>query len=396
MKNQVKKTTRGWLDRLVPLALIIFVSPVPAAEIGSKEEPLSLEIHGFVSQGFMVSTDNNYLMNSTRGSFEFTDVGINFTKSLTDDLRVGLQLYSRKLGDLGNFDIKADWFYLDYHWFDWLGIRAGRVKLPFGLYNDSSDADSARVPIFLPQSIYPTQNRDFLLAQTGMEIYGYVDLSDIGSLDYRVYGGTIFLEIPDTPGSPIQVVHLSTPYVVGGRLLWGLPVEGLRVGGSLQALRLDTTLLSSTTGGTADVEIPAVLWVGSLEYSLHDLLLSAEYSRWRVSSDSSDPTVFPSSPTITSERAYAMGSYRVNPWLQPGIYYSLLYPNVDLRSGRENMQHDIAGTLRFDINPYWLVKLEGHYYIGTAALDPSINGGTPLNALEREWGAFMIRTTVYF
>ena len=31
------------------------------------------------------------------------------------------------------------------------------------------------------------------------------------------------------------------------------------------------------------------------------------------------------------------------------------------------MQHDVAATLRFDINSHWLVKLEGHYMTGTAA-----------------------------
>ena len=39
----------------------------------------------------------------------------------------------------------ADWFDLDYRWKDWLGLRAGRVKLPYGLYNDTSDIDAARV-----------------------------------------------------------------------------------------------------------------------------------------------------------------------------------------------------------------------------------------------------------
>ena len=64
-------------------------------------------------------------------------------------------------------EAKAVLISFDYRFKDWLGIRAGRVKIPFGLYNDSSDVDSARVPILLPQSLYPTLNRDFLLAQTG-------------------------------------------------------------------------------------------------------------------------------------------------------------------------------------------------------------------------------------
>src|SRR5262249_16875206 len=155
--------------------------------------PLTLQIHGFVGQGALKSTDNNYLADSKRGSLEFSDIGINFTGQLTERLRVGMQLFARKLGSVGNFDAKTDWFYLDYDWREWMGSRAGWVKLPFGLYNDTSDIDSARVFVLLPGSIYPVNNRDVLLAQTGFELYGYAGLNGAGGLDYRLYAGTIFV-----------------------------------------------------------------------------------------------------------------------------------------------------------------------------------------------------------
>ncbi len=89
------------------------------------------QIHAFVSQGYFRSTRNNYLIdNSTHGSFEFTEVGINFTQLLTDELRTGIQLFSRQLGKDGDFRARMDWFYLDYHFADWLGLRAGRTKIP--------------------------------------------------------------------------------------------------------------------------------------------------------------------------------------------------------------------------------------------------------------------------
>src|SRR4029079_13489398 len=124
--------------------------------------------------------------------------------------------------------------------------------------------DSARVPILLPQSMYPARSRDYLLAQTGVEIYGRLLTGAAGALDYRAYGGTIFLDATTPPGSPIVVQELTVPYLFGGRLLWEPPIEGLRVGGSAQKLRLDTTLLQGDTRILA--KIPALLWVASLEY----------------------------------------------------------------------------------------------------------------------------------
>jgi hypothetical protein len=184
------------------------------------------------------------------------------------------------------------------------------------------------------------------------------------------------------------------PYVAGGRVQW-LPVDGLRLGGSLQFLRLDTDLLASAAAGQIAVRIPATLWVASAEYAVQDFLFAAEYSRWLVKTESSNRSVFPEVST-TSERAYVLASYRVNPWLQAGTYYSRLVPDVEHRTFPEGMQHDFALTLRFDVNRYWLIKAEGHYMRGTAGLSPAMNGNQPLSALTPDWALFAVKTTAYF
>jgi hypothetical protein len=375
------------------IALLFAGSRANAAE--PEDELLSIDIHGFVSQGYIRTTDNNFLAKSVRGSFELTEAGLNFTKPLTERLRAGLQLFSRKLGPQGDFSIKLDWFYLDYRWQDWLGFRAGRVKLPFGLYNDTSDVDSGRTFVLLPQSIYPIQNRDFLLAQTGAEIYGYVDLHGGGALDYRLYYGTIFIDTPEQAGAQVVLQKIDVPYVAGGRLLWETPLPGLRVGASLQALRLESNVLFTATATTVTFRLPAVLAVASAEYGFRDLLLAAEYSRWRSETQSSNPALIPES-TTWSERAYALASYRLTTWLRAGAYYSLLFPNVDRRSGAANMQHDVAATLRFDINTHWLAKVEGHYMQGTAELNSGLNDNRPVGTLERNWAVLLVKTTAVF
>jgi hypothetical protein len=389
-------TIRHSILAILVFVALSFIGPRAAAvELGSPEQLASVEVHAFASQGFILSKGNNYLARSTtHGSLEFSEVGINFTKSVTDRLRLGVQLFARDLGPTGNFDAKMDWFYLDYKFADWLGFRAGRVKLPFGLYNEINDIDSARVSILMPQSVYPIQNRDYLLAQTGGELYGYLKLDSLGAIEYRAYAGTIFFDTINQPGSQIQILGLTVPFLLGGRLLWETPLEGLRVGGSLQSLRIDTSLIAQTK--TVNAEIPATLWVGSMEYAAHDLLLAAEYSRWYLKVDSSNSTIFPQTPVMVSERAYVMGSYRVAKWFQPGIYYSVYFSDVDHRDGRDHVQHDLATTLRYDINPHWLLKLEGHYMAGTALLDTSLNGGRPRSALDRNWGVFLAKTTAYF
>jgi hypothetical protein len=375
-------------------AVVLAQRPAASAELGLPGQLPSLDVHGFISQGFLLTSANDYLADSSRGSFEFSEVGLNFTLPATDRLTLGVQLFSRKLGPLGDYRATLDWYYLDYHWRDWLGIRAGRVKLPFGLYNDVSDVDSARTAVLLPPSIYPAQNRDFLLAQTGVEAYGYTRLGPAGALDYRLYAGTIFLDVKPQPGSPFTVVNLNVPYVAGGRVQW-LPIDGLRLGGSLQFLRLETDLLTPPASAPVALRIPATLWVASAEYTVHDLVFAAEYSRWLVKTETSNPSLFPQAST-TSERAYVLASYRLNPWLQAGTYYSRLVPDVDRRTFPAGIQHDVALTLRFDVNRYWLIKAEGHYMRGTAGLSSSLNGNRPLSALTPDWALFAVKTTAYF
>ncbi len=354
---------------------------------------LNLQFHGFASQGFLVSVHNNYLARSTHGSFEMTEVALNLTSQPLDDLRIGIQLFSRELGDIGNYTIRLDWFYVDYRFADWFGVRLGRTKIPFGLYNEINDVDVARVPVLLPQSTYPIENRDFQLAQTGGEIYGRIPLDVAGTLAYRIYAGTLFIDTPAfRPENPLSISAVHVPYIVGSRMMWETPLTGLRMGGSAQVLELQTDLVNPM-GMTFDLDIFAVLLVASVEYTDGVLLLAAEYGRWYLDYNSQIPVL---NATAWNERAYVMMSYRITDWFTPGLYYSLLYATVDDRESRERQQHDLALTLRFDINEYLLVKLEGHYMHGTAALNSALNGGTPNSELLENWAVFFVKTTGYF
>ncbi len=420
-----KRTSRAGTGLLIMAALVALVAtllcsqPARADDSASgADSALPVEVHGFVSQGFIKTTENNYLAESKRGSFEFSEVAINFSKDLTDRMRVGMQLFTHDLGPLGNYRTRFDWFYLDYRFQDWFGVRAGRTKLPFGLYNESSDIDAARVPILLPQSVYPVSNRDYLLAQTGTEVYGNVPLGPVGTLEYRLYGGTVFF---DTADASTGLTNVTVPYIIGGRLMWQTPLEGLQVGGSVQKLRIDAEVpaaqvaLLQMSGGLAPgvtgalpIHVPALLGVASAEYSAHDLLLAAEYSRWRLTVESPVPAF--ATEAITSERFYLMSAYHVRPWFTPGLYYSVLFPDTTDRSGRRPptgqpdappvgraaYQHDLGVTLRFDVNPYWIVKVEGHRMHGTAGLTSSLNDNASLSSLTKDWGVFLVKTTAYF
>ncbi len=137
----------------------------------------TVQVHGFLSQGFVYTGTNNWLtMNTSSGSGAMTDMGLNVSSQVTDSLRVGAQVYDRNLGKLGEYHPELDWASVDYAFKPWLGIRGGKVKTTLGLYNDTQDLDFLRAFVLLPQSVYPTDLRDATIAHLGGDVYGTVPL----------------------------------------------------------------------------------------------------------------------------------------------------------------------------------------------------------------------------
>ncbi len=395
-KALVRRASSALVVALAVLVLTV-TSTVRASESDAGDAHDSFQVHGFVSQGFILTLHNDYIVDdSTDGSFEFSEVGINFTQPLTSTLRTGVQIFANIFGPSGDYKAAFDWFYLDYRWQDWMGFRAGRLKIPYGLYNEIQDIDSARVPVLLPQSVYPSQGREMLFAQTGFEVYGFARSEPIGTVEYNLWGGTIFMDAESLvpPGSPIDL-DIRVPFAAGGRLLWETPLDGLRMAGSAQIVHLDTTAFVPQIQPIL-IENRSLLWVGSVEYAEGAAALTAEYSRWYADQHSNNAVISPAIENV-SERAYVMAGYRLTPRLQPSVYYSLFFPDIENREGKENVQHDAAATLRFDINPHWLVKAEGHYMVGTAGLLNPLRVNAPdLSEARKHWAAFFLKTTGHF
>ena len=113
-----------------------------------------VDIHGFISQGYLKTDKNNFLAETEDGTFEFNEMGINFSTNMMEKLRLGLQFFARDLGEEGNDDINIDWVFADYRYMDWFGFRVGIIKINMLFYNRSRDIDMLRTPIFLPHAIY--------------------------------------------------------------------------------------------------------------------------------------------------------------------------------------------------------------------------------------------------
>jgi len=373
-----------------------------------------IQIHGFASEGGFVSTANDYIGASSRGSLKLFEAGVNVSVEPLDRLRFALQLTGRNVGTVSEAVPRLDWAVIEYRFHAAIGARAGLIKIPLGLYNEYVDIDSARTAILMPQSVYPIRNRDALISHTGFAIYGTLPLAAVGELDYQVWLGTLTIPRSALELTGATLDSVDTKYAVGGQLFWRPGLDGLRLGGSVMQASIDfnVTLGSSTlsqliaagklaandTGRLVVSQKPTTFWVGSAEYMVGDWTFAVEYSRWLKHEVTSLPAIV-ATVDEDAERMYAMVTYRVAPPFELGTYYSLTYADVNDRNGRgpkfgerfQAFQRDLALSLRFDVNNHWLWKLEGHFIDGTAELQVTANPNP-----KRYWGLFLFRTTVSF
>src|SRR5258708_36372370 len=72
------------LRSLIALCAILFLPlHVAAAELALPGDLPALQLHGFVSQGFLATSANHYLARTSIDSFEFYEVAFNFTLPAT-------------------------------------------------------------------------------------------------------------------------------------------------------------------------------------------------------------------------------------------------------------------------------------------------------------------------
>ena len=131
---------------------VLFAFGASSAQGQFSEGPV--QIHGFFTQGYALSDHNNYLtMNTSRGTAQMTDGGLNLSWKINGQLRVSAQAYDRYIGELGKGKVSLDWALVDYRFRDWLGFRVGKVKTPLGLFNDAQDQEFLYTWALLPQAV---------------------------------------------------------------------------------------------------------------------------------------------------------------------------------------------------------------------------------------------------
>jgi hypothetical protein len=401
----------------------------------------NVTVRGFVSQGFLKSSANNFIAVPTKdGSFAFTEAALNFSAQPLPRLRVAAQVFARDVGAQGNNRAVLDWALGEYRPWDELGVRVGRIKFPVGLYNTLADADVTRPEIFQPGGLYPPERRDLTSAMEGGGIFGTLNLHRAGYLEYEGLYGTVDLDetyllsrvgdlaanglAPALSALPLSGVTYtvtdtsgSAKRIWGAHVEWHPPVSGLRLRVGMQGANPVFSTFAIFNGFAGPV--PLSLGVRSVQaFDIpHQVVYSAEYSRGglRVSAEHARQETngttkisglpFPV-PTSTSHAlpvsTYGQVAYRFNEHLLLGSYYSVYYPDRQDKEGALLVRRgqpasgawlkDLTFTLRVDVNAHWLAKVEVHHFDGTANLSRAENP----TGVDKDWTLVAVKTTLHF
>jgi hypothetical protein len=350
------------------ILFLLFVLGLASPVFG--QDLSNIQIHGFATQSLLYSGSNNYLgMNTSQGSTGWTEAAINIVDQPSDKLRIGIQIHYTRLGIFGDEAPDVDWAMGDYRAYRWLGIRAGKVKIRWGLYNDTQDADPGYLWSLLPESIYSIDDRATTLSQLGAELYGDVRLSKKwGSIGYSLYFGNYFVSTSDGFAQGFQQDGLTFAGTPGGKtpgvdLRWKTPLKGLLLGASTQRVDAKGTL----TNGTFR-EPPYYATTGYVQYDAHKIFLAYQYARTITHTDVELTGLPPALSVEDSRTWFLMAGYHVTDKLQVGTYYSSELDAAPRdNSNPENFGHDWTISSRYDFNSYLYGKLEGHFINGDVA-----------------------------
>jgi hypothetical protein len=355
------------MNKFAVIFVALVLGPAAAMMNAQSMDDLNIQIHGYAAQGFLYTTHNNiFYADSTNGSPAWTEAVINVSAQPSPKLRVGVQARYFLLGTSGNA-VTLDWAAADYKFNDKFGVRFGKVKTPWGLFNETQDIDPSYMWALLPQSVYDITTRDADLSHLGGVVYGTLKFDPrLGKLEYRGWGGEALIptddgQFADLIASGNGPLNPFTYVIYGGALHRFTPIAGLMVGASDSRANQGTVALS---GGSESFK-PWNNLSYFAKYEKDKVMIASEWNRQAspgilnldgqpVSSLNSDPRAW-----------YVMASYKVTSRLSAGAYESQVVDHdAELGPDRYNKDFTISG--RYDINQFIYLKAEQHFIKGTS------------------------------
>jgi hypothetical protein len=397
MRSVNRNLIFGKTGPLILCFLLSLLMPISSAAVEWLDG--KVQVHGFAGQG-ATYTDHHQVFGTSRDvSLDFREMGINTSVKLLPNLLISAQGLYRDTGGSDRQGARLDFAQADYSFplLDSslvLGVRGGRVKIPFGLYNDTRDVVWTRPSVFLPQSIYfdTLALRQGMIAADGGVVYGRYTHGE------HRYGWEFLTAEPQDSTGGVMAFFTGIPSVFpkaqgsfeGRPVLVGRTFyEWMGGRGKLMFSVVDIDRDFRTSNmmyqdGNTKMTFPLF----SAQYNAEKWSLTAEYG-WINSERNGYSPLLQNLPTWkenTSENFYVQGEYRFTNDFSVLLRYDVLHINRDDRDGREMSRltngmiaahrfyaRDLTAGIRWEFARNFLLAADYHYVNGTAWLNETDN-----------------------
>jgi hypothetical protein len=330
-------------------AMTAVASPA-AAQSGVVER---LQIHGFLTQAAVQSSDLPiYGIRADERTLDYRNAALQFRYALSDNDNVVMQLGHRRLGHsmitAQHEDLQLKYAFYQRRLGDF-SVRAGRVPLPGGIFNETRNVGTL-LPFYRAPASYYMEGIETI---DGLVASHYLSLGE-WSVESAVSGGGMDIVVPLYSPEGGFLLEQRLENVFGGELWLNTALTGVRVGGFAQ--RWDTA------------DMPALeewLWSISAEGERGRTTLRGEYREMTIGE-------------MEMTSYYAHASVRVIGGLHANGQLERQESHIGTPFGTMSYTgtRDAALGLRYVLSPNVVFKFEGHDMKGSA-FDAFVNPMQP-------------------
>jgi hypothetical protein len=384
---------------------MIFAFSLQAQDVNNRD----VQWHGFLTQGYIKTSDNSFLGDSEKGSFDLTELGLSASWRASEKLLLAAQLLSRNAGDMYDASPSFDFLLADYRLFSAVtgiaGVRVGRIKNALGLYNETRDVAFTRPGFLLPQVIYFGKVRNLVLSADGVMLYRDI-YTDNGNYSFTAGGGRSRVD------TNVEIAYLGADragelesdgatWLLSG--FYTTADERLKLGlsGAVSSMEYSPGSGDFLQAGRTDFDY----WIASFQYNWEKWTLSAEYMQEPIEWRQYGP-FFPDQKA-TAEGYFLQTAFRLKPDVEWMFRYEEGFADKDDRRGQQasissagaipsftQFSRIITTGLRWDYSPSIMLRAELQFHEGTFVLSSRENVN-PAD-LRKDWNQFSVLASYRF
>jgi hypothetical protein len=325
----------------IKLKNIIVLAGVIAAAGAHADDKFS--INGFGYQDYRQTNANFSEGASQRGTWDNNFFAVAMSAKVSDRDTAWAQLQANSTEPT-----RFTWMFVDHRFTDNVSMHVGRVKFPYGLYNEYIDNKWLQLSAVTPTAYSGAADMIY-------DAYSGVGLDwTSGSLFTQVYGGNIYVT------DPASDEHADRR-LIGTRITWNTPYEGLRLMVSANEAQIEFN--ANAPGGVSNVltqlgkEDRAML---SLDYVSDKLDIKSEYNYHKVPFLPADPAA---TPTTRSNAWYVQVGYKMGLWT-PYVRYDSFHADQQDKSSPAKYQKDSVVGINYRVNDNVNARIEDHVIQG--------------------------------